>query len=214
MFTGIVKDVGEVIAATRKGNGLRLKIRFNADEFSDLKVDESVNCSGVCQTVVAVDGKSFEVDTVAETLKKTTLGSWGVGTKVNLERALRPTDRLGGHYVQGHVDSVGMIESIHNLSNSWEVWISFDKAFEANIVPVGSIAVDGISLTVAEVDGQQFKVAIIPYTWTHTTMSTKKVGDKVNLEFDILGKYVQKQLQFLRQASSSLSEARLKELGY
>ncbi len=214
MFTGIVKDVGEVIATSRKGDGLRLKIRFNADEFSDLKVDESVNCSGACQTVVAIDGKSFEVDTVAETLKKTTLGSWRVGTKVNLERALRPIDRLGGHYVQGHVDSVGVIESIRNLSNSWEVWISFDKAFEANVVPVGSIAVDGISLTVAEVDANRFKVAIIPYTWAHTTMSTKQVGDAVNLEFDILGKYVQKQLQFLREATPKLSEARLKELGY
>jgi riboflavin synthase len=214
MFTGIVKDVGEVIAATRKGNGLRLKIRFNTDEFSDLKIDESVNCSGACQTVVAIDGNAFEVDTVAETLKKTTLGSWRVGTKVNLERALRPIDRMGGHYVQGHVDSVGMIESIHNLSNSWEVWISFDITFEANVVPVGSIAVDGISLTVAEVDGNRFKVAIIPYTWEHTTMHTKKVGESVNLEFDILGKYVQKQLLFLHETMPKLSEARLKELGY
>ncbi len=214
MFTGIIKDVGEVIATTRKGDGLRLKIRFNADEFSDLKIDESVNCSGACQTVVAIDGNAFEVDTVAETLKKTTLGGWRVGTKVNLERALRPIDRMGGHYVQGHVDSVGMIESIHNLSNSWEVWISFEITFEANIVPVGSIAVDGISLTVAEVDGNLFKVAIIPYTWAHTTMNTKKVGDKVNLEFDILGKYVQKQLEFLYEETPKLSEARLKELGF
>jgi riboflavin synthase len=214
MFTGIVKDVGEVIKATRNGDGLRLKIRFHTEEFSDLKVDESVNCSGACQTVVAIDGNAFEVDTVAETLKKTTLGSWRVGTKVNLERALRPIDRMGGHYVQGHVDSVGMIESIHNLSNSWEVWISFDITFEANVVPVGSIAVDGISLTVAEVDGNRFKVAIIPYTWAHTTMNTKKAGDSVNLEFDILGKYVQKQLLFLHETMPKLSEARLKELGY
>jgi riboflavin synthase len=121
---------------------------------------------------------------------------------------------MGGHYVQGHVDSVGMIESVHNLSNSWEVWISFDITFEANVVPVGSIAVDGISLTVAEVDGNRFKVAIIPYTWAHTTMNTKKAGDSVNLEFDILGKYVQKQLLFLHETMPKLSEARLKELGY
>lgn len=214
MFTGIVKDVGEVIATTRKGDGLRLKIRFHAHEFSDLSIDESVNCSGACQTVVARDGNAFEVDTVAETLKKTTLGSWRVGTKVNLERALRSTDRMGGHYVQGHVDSVGTITAIQNLANSWEVWISFDASFEPNVVPVGSIAVDGISLTVAEVTGNHFKVAIIPYTWAHTTMSTKQVGDTVNLEFDILGKYVQKQLLFLQQTSPKLSEARLKELGY
>ncbi|MFQ3597733.1 MAG: riboflavin synthase [Chloroherpetonaceae bacterium] len=214
MFTGIVKDVGEVIATTRKGDGLRLKIRFQSSEFSDLSVDESVNCSGACQTVIAVDGSAFEVDTVAETLKKTTLGGWRVGTRVNLERALRPTDRMGGHYVQGHVDGVGKITSIQNLSNSWEVWISFEASFEPNIVPVGSIAVDGISLTVAEVVGNTFKVAVIPYTWAHTTMSAKQVGDAVNLEFDILGKYVQKQLLFLRETTPKLSEARLKELGY
>ncbi len=214
MFTGIIKDVGEVIATTRKGDGLRLKIRFQSSEFSDLKVDESVCCSGACQTVVAVDGNAFEVDTVAETLKKTTLGSWRVGTKVNLERALRPTDRMGGHYVQGHVDGVGKITSIQNLSNSWDVWISFDPSFKPNLVPVGSIAVDGISLTVAEVAGNTFKVAVIPYTWAHTTMSAKKIGDAVNLEFDILGKYVQKQLLYLRQSTPKFSEARLKELGY
>lgn len=214
MFTGIVKDVGEVIETARKGDGLRLKIRFQSSEFSDLRVDESVNCSGACQTVVAISGNAFEVDTVAETLKKTTLGSWQVGEKVNLERALRPFDRMGGHYVQGHVDSVGKVTSIHSLSNSWEVWIAFDSSFEPNVVPVGSIAVDGISLTVAEVRGASFKVAVIPYTWSHTTMREKRVGDAVNLEFDILGKYVQKQLLFLREAAPKLSEARLKELGY
>jgi riboflavin synthase len=214
MFTGIVKDVGEVIAITHKGDGLRLKIRTQASAFSDLKIDESVNCSGACQTVVAVDGSAFEVDTVAETLKKTTLGGWRVGTTVNLERALRPTDRMGGHYVQGHVDGVGKITSIQNLSNSWEVWMMFDASFEPNVVPVGSIAVDGISLTVAEVVGNKFKVAIIPYTWAHTTLRARQVGDAVNLEFDILGKYVQKQLLFLREATPTLSEARLKELGY
>ncbi len=214
MFTGIIKDVGEVIATARNGDGLRLKIRFQSHEFSDLKVDESVCCSGACQTVVAVDGNTFEVDTVAETLKKTTLGSWRIGTKVNLERALRSIDRMGGHYVQGHVDCVGAILSIQHLSNSWEVWVAFDASFEPNIVPVGSIAIDGISLTVAEVAGNTFKVAVIPYTWAHTTMSAKTVGEAVNLEFDILGKYIQKQLLFLHKATPKLSEARLKELGY
>lgn len=214
MFTGIVKDVGQVIAVTHKGDGLRLKIRFQSSTFSDLSVDESVNCSGACQTVVAVDGQTFEVDTVSETLKKTTLGSWRIGTLVNLERALRPIDRMGGHYVQGHVDSVGKITSIQKLSNSWEVWIAFDSSFGPNIVPVGSIAVDGISLTVAQVAGGAFKVAVIPYTWAHTTMKEKQVGDAVNLEFDILGKYVQKQLGFLGETTPKLSEARLRELGY
>ncbi|MCS6988975.1 MAG: riboflavin synthase [Chloroherpetonaceae bacterium] len=214
MFTGIVKDVGEVVALARRGDGLRLKIRFNSAEFDDLKIDESVCCNGVCQTVVAVDGKTFEVDAVAETLKKTTLGGWRVGATINLERALRPIDRMGGHYVQGHVDCVGKIVSIQSLSNSWEIWISFDPRFEPYIAPIGSIAVDGISLTVAEVNGASFKAAIIPYTWEHTTMRHKRVGDEVNLEFDILAKYVEKQLRGLRSRPLPLSVERLRELGY
>jgi riboflavin synthase len=214
MFTGIIKDIGEVIAASPKGDGLRLKIRFRSKEFADVQIDESVNCSGACQTVVAVESETFEVDTVAETLKKTTLGGWKVGTKINLERALRPLDRMGGHYVQGHVDGVGKIISIQNRSNSWELRVEFEPSFEPNIVPVGSIAIDGISLTVAEVSGNAFKVAIIPYTWAHTTLSERKIGEAVNLEFDILGKYVQKQTAHLKSQPAPLSEARLRELGY
>lgn len=214
MFTGIVKDVGEVVEAKRKGDGLRLKIRFHSEEFADLKIDESVCCSGACQTVVTVAGDAFEVDAVAETLKKTTLGKWRVGTKVNLERALRPIDRMGGHYVQGHVDGVGKILSIQSLANSWEMRISFDPRFEPNIAPVGSIAVDGVSLTVAELDGNAFKVAIIPYTWEHTTLRERRAGDEVNLEFDILGKYVERQLRYLQRSREPLTEARLREWGY
>lgn len=214
VFTGIIKDVGEVVAATRAGDGLRLKFRFRAKDFADVQIDESVNCSGACQTVVAVNDHTFEVDTVAETLKKTTLGAWQTGTKVNLERALRPLDRMGGHYVQGHVDGVGKIVSIQNRSNSWELSIEFEPQFEPNIVPVGSIAVDGISLTVAEVLGNRFKVAVIPYTWANTTLSERKINDSVNLEFDILGKYVQKQTAYLSSRPAPLTEARLKELGY
>ncbi|RFM25265.1 MAG: riboflavin synthase [Candidatus Thermochlorobacter aerophilum] len=217
MFTGIIKDVGTVKNVARRGNGLRLTIEFQSEQFDDLSVDESISLSGACQTVVAVHGKTFEVDTVEETLKKTTLGSWRVGTKVNLERAVRASDRMGGHYVQGHVDCVGEITEFRQLSASWLCKIRFDEQFEPYIVPVGSIAVDGISLTVADLQRNVFTVAIIPYTYEHTTLKERSVGDKVNLEFDILGKYVAKQVQAFMQGgrfSAPLTEARLKELGY
>ncbi|MFN3393053.1 MAG: riboflavin synthase [Candidatus Thermochlorobacter sp.] len=218
MFTGIIKDIGIVKNVAQRGNGLRLRIEYHSEDMSDLAVDESVCLSGACQTVVAVQDNTFEVDTVEETLKKTTLGSWRVGTKVNLERALRASDRMGGHYVQGHVDCVGEILELRKLSASWLCKIMFEPQFEPYIVPVGSIAVDGISLTVADLQRNVFSVAIIPYTYQHTTLKERKAGDKVNLEFDILGKYIAKQVQaFLQNANLSrepLSEARLKELGY
>ncbi len=218
MFTGIVKDIGVVKSVTPRGNGLRLRIESDSEDMRDLAVDESVALSGACQTVVAVQGNTFEVDTVEETLKKTTLGSWRVGTKVNLERALRASDRMGGHYVQGHVDCVGEILELRELSASWLCKIMFEPQFEPYIVPVGSIAVDGISLTVADLQRNIFTVAIIPYTYEHTTIKERKAGDKVNLEFDILGKYIAKQVQAFLQHTNGpkepLSEARLKELGY
>lgn len=218
MFTGIVKDVGVVKDVARRGNGLRLRVAYQSEQMRDLEIDESVSLSGACQTVVAVHSDAFEVDTVEETLKKTTLGSWRVGTKVNLERALRAGDRMGGHYVQGHVDCVGEIIEMREQSASWLCKVMFDPQFEPYIVPIGSIAVDGISLTVADLQRNVFTVAIIPYTYEHTTLKERKAGDKVNLEFDILGKYIAKQTQaFLQNANSPrepLTEARLKALGY
>jgi riboflavin synthase len=213
MFTGLIKDIGEVLAVTARGDGRRLKIKFHSPSFSDLAIDESISNSGVCLTVVKTEPHAFEIDAVAETLKKTTLGSWTVGTPVNLERAVRPMDRLGGHYVQGHVDCVGKILSLTEKSNSWVIQVRFDEAFMPFIVPVGSIAIDGISLTVAELDANVLTVAIIPYTFANTTLGKRKTGDSVNLEFDILGKYVAKQMA-LNAAPSKLSEAYLKELGY
>lgn len=218
MFTGIVKDIGIVKDVWRRGDGLRLRVEHHSEEMRDIAIDESVSLSGACQTVVAVQRNAFEVDTVEETLKKTTLGSWRVGTKVNLERALRAGDRMGGHYVQGHVDCVGEIIEMREQSASWLCKVRFDPQFEPYIVPIGSIAVDGVSLTVAGLQRNVFAVAIIPYTYEHTTFKERKAGDKVNLEFDILGKYIAKQTQaFLQNANmprEPLTEARLKELGY
>ncbi len=194
MFTGIVKDVGTVAGITPRGKGLRLRVQYaSVEAFADLSVDESVSVNGACQTVVACGAGWFEVDTVEETLKKTTFGALRPGTKVNLERAVRPMDRLGGHFVLGHVDCVGRVAHIEEAGESRLVSIAFPAGFDAWIVPVGSIAIDGVSLTVARVEPSLLTVALIPYTLGNTSISGLREGSEVNLEFDILGKYVSRQ---------------------
>ncbi|NEX11402.1 MAG: riboflavin synthase [Prosthecochloris sp.] len=218
MFTGIVKDRGSIVGLHRQGSGLRLAVRYTNEEvFADLAIDESVAINGACQTVVALGEHSFEVDTIAETLKKTTLGSFRAGDSLNLERALRPVDRLGGHFVQGHVDCVGEVTRLVARGESQEIWIGYPAEFEPFVVPVGSIAIDGVSLTVADVKEQVFCVAIIPYTFAHTTISMLRPGVRVNLEFDILGKYIVRQRQLEQKNErpvSSINENWLKQNGF
>jgi riboflavin synthase len=218
MFTGIIKDVGTVAGSAPRGGGLRLRVNYTSEaEFGDLSVDESVSVNGACQTVVACGPGWFEVDTVAETLKKTTLGSFRTGTKVNLERAVRPMDRLGGHFVLGHVDCVGRVSKIVDAGESRMVSISFPPGFDSWIVPVGSIAIDGVSLTVAGVGPSLLTVALIPYTLGNTTIAALREGSEVNLEFDILGKYVARQQQGAGTpagTTSRISESWLTEQGF
>ncbi|MBC8043269.1 MAG: riboflavin synthase [Rhizobacter sp.] len=216
MFTGIIKDIGKVVSMRPQGAGYRMAVETGSAAFKDLIIDESVSISGACQTVVAVKGHIFEVDTVEETLKKSTLGTYTAGTPVNLERALRPLDRMGGHIVQGHVDCTGTVVSIDKKSASWIYRVAFDTAFEPFIVAAGSIAVDGISLTVADVSGTMFSLSIIPFTFRNTTFYEREAGDKVNLEFDVLAKYIQKQLRQSHTAAAKpeMTEAWLRGLGY
>lgn len=218
MFTGIVKDVGTIAGVHRRGAGLRIAVRYNNEqEFSDLAIDESVAINGVCQTIVALGDKAFDVDTIEETLKKTTLGFFAPGAPVNLERALQASDRLGGHFVQGHVDCVGTVLGVYDLGGSREIRIGFPEEFQPFIVPVGSIAIDGVSLTVANVKENSFAVAIIPYTFDNTTINNLKEGSRVNLEFDILGKYIARQQELLKnsgKSSGKISEDWLTGLGY
>ncbi len=196
MFTGIIKHVGRVRGVTRReGGALRLMVLYtNSEEFINLSPDESISINGVCQTIVTCGEGWFEVDTVEETLGKTTLGALQNGSLVNLERALRPIDRLGGHFVLGHVDCAAPIHDIRQLASSLELWITFPQEFSHLLVSAGSITIDGISLTVARLKADRFAVAIIPFTFAHTTINDLKTGDRVNLEFDILGKYVARQL--------------------
>lgn len=218
MFTGIVKDVGMITGVVPRNGGLRLRVQYgNTAEFEALSVDESVSINGVCQTVIAAGENWFDVDSVEETLSKTTFGSLHNGSRVNLERAVRPMDRLGGHFVLGHVDCAASVLEIKELGTSREIWISFPETFSPYIVPAGSVTLDGVSLTVAKLETQRFAVAVIPYTVAHTTLHLLRAGSRVNLEFDILGKYVARQFGLRHSPEppvSTINESWLREHGF
>lgn len=192
MFTGIVECTGVVESVRASEHNLIFDIRSALGP--ELKIDQSVSHNGVCLTVTAVEGEVHAVTAVAETLQRSNLGDWKPGSRVNLERCLRADGRLDGHIVQGHVDATGTVSAIYDRQGSWELHVSHNP--KAGItVPKGSVAVNGVSLTVVESRDDGFSVVIIPYTWEHTNLSSLLSGTVVNLEFDILGKYMQKLLQ-------------------
>jgi riboflavin synthase len=195
MFTGIIKALG-TLEDVRESNGVTT-FRIATDWAPELEVDESIAVQGVCLTVVSHTDKAFEVNVVGETLSKTTLGDWNVGQKLNLERSLRLDQGLSGHFVQGHVDGVGQVQAIEIEQENRHVWFEVSEEMTDYVVPRGSITVDGVSLTLARVEGPRFMITIIPYTWDHTCFATLKEGDTVNIEFDIITKtvvHVQKRL--------------------
>lgn len=193
MFTGIIKSVGTVTNITTLDDGKEITIV--CDFADDVSIDQSISINGVCHTVTACDATSFTVQSVAETLRKTNIGDLQKDDQVNLERSLRPDQLLDGHIVQGHVDATGSIKKIEQEGTDWLFTIEYSKEYSNLIVGRGSIAIDGISLTVANEYENTFTVAIIPYTYQHTNLNAKEVGDTVNLEFDVLGKYVVKYLE-------------------
>jgi len=193
MFTGIIQEVGTISRVKDLQGGKELTI---ACEFSDqLQVDQSISINGVCHTVTAFDESGFTVQSVEETLRKTNIGDLRENNPVNLERSLRPDQLLDGHLVQGHVDAIGTVEKIEQEGTDYLFTISYPDEYQSLIVGRGSIAVDGISLTVANEQDCQFTIAIIPYTYNHTNLNAKETGDSVNLEFDVLGKYVVKYME-------------------
>jgi riboflavin synthase len=191
MFTGIIQSVGRIAEVEELGGGRRLTI--TAPFAGELRVDESVAVDGCCQTVVRQDDETFDVVSIEETLAKTTFATYEPGRAVNLERAMQLGDRLDGHLVQGHIDATGEIVELMEEETSTLFRITFDRAFDPYIIPVGSIAVDGISLTVARLHPDSFTVAIIPHTFEHTSVGDWSIGRAVNLEFDLIGKYVARQ---------------------
>ncbi len=190
MFTGIVTEIGKIVSAEKTGGGVTLTVNAPASA-ADLHIGDSVSLSGACQTVIRKSRSRFSVVAVEETLRKTTLGQLNPGSAINLELPLRFSDRLGGHVVLGHVDCVGEIASIEPRETSKVLTVAYPSKFARYVIPVGSIAVDGISLTIAAVSGSTFSVSIIPHTLEATTLADAKVGTRVNLEFDVLGKYVE-----------------------
>ena len=196
MFTGIIKDVGTLASIDPLGSdqgGKRLTIR--SDIAPHLQIDESVSINGACQTVVEATDETFSVVTIEETLRKTTFGSLQAGDPLNLERAMEANARIDGHFVQGHVDTTGTVVRAEKEETNWLYRIRFPERFAAYLIPVGSIAIDGISLTVARLDGNALTVAIIPHTYANTNVRTWTEGAGVYLEFDMIGKYVVRALQ-------------------
>jgi riboflavin synthase len=193
MFTGIIEAIGTVRALEREGSNLHMAIESPISR--ELRIDQSVSHSGACLTVVRTEGDIHWVTLVNETLSRTTLGGLLVGDRVNLERSMKADGRFDGHIVQGHVDQVGRIASISEQNGSWLFGFEYDPTAGNVTVEKGSICVDGISLTCYQSRDGAFVVSIIPYTFEHTTLGTKKEGDKVNLEFDILGKYISRIMQ-------------------
>lgn len=193
MFTGIIESVGKVVALQQEGTNTRFSIQSPISR--ELKVDQSVSHSGVCLTVVKVQDDQHEVVAVEETLRKSNAGSWKVGDVVNLERCMRADGRFDGHIVQGHVDQIGRVERIEDRNGSWQFDFSYDTSLANITIEKGSIAVNGISLTCFNSHPGKFSVAIIPYTYEHTNLQYLKSGDLINLEFDVVGKYIQRILQ-------------------
>ena len=190
MFTGIVEATATVENIETRGTSVHFTMSC---PFTDeLKIDQSLSHNGCCLTIEKIENQRYGVTAIQETLEKTNLGSWKIGTKVNLERCVLMNGRLDGHIVQGHVDQTGTIKSIENLNGSHYITIAYTEKDGFTTVPQGSITVDGISLTVAHSGENEFSMAIIPYTWEHTNLKNLEIGSRVNLEFDIIGKYVAK----------------------
>jgi riboflavin synthase len=190
MFTGIIEEIGKVKNIKIIGDGRRIEFAAS-NVLDDLGIDNSIAINGTCLTVVQRTKSSFTVDIVKETLLKTNLGALKVGYLVNLERSVSAQQRLGGHFVLGHVDTTGTILKRTDLESSWMFTISYPAKFKKFLIPVGSISVDGVSLTVARLHSSSFEVAIIPYTMDHTIFSRYGPKRKVNLEFDLIGKYIE-----------------------
>lgn len=188
MFTGIIETLGTIQEIKKENTNVHITI--NSSLTSELKIDQSVAHNGVCLTVVAIKDDFYTVTAIDETIKKTNLSDWKLGDSVNLERAMKLGDRLDGHIVQGHVDQTGTCIVVQETNGSWLYTFEYDDSLNNITIEKGSITVNGVSLTVVNSNKNQFSVAIIPYTYKHTNFNSFKEGTKINLEFDVIGKYV------------------------
>lgn len=213
MFTGIVEDKGRVVRVESKGRGRRLILQI-PHKLTDIQPGDSININGVCLTVTEKKEELFQFDLSEETITKSTLGGLREGDSVNLERALRFTDRLGGHIVTGHIDGIGTVVDQRRDGEFIHLTVKLPREVLPYVVPKGSIAIDGVSLTVNQLREDEVQISIIPFTLERTNLIEKKVGDRVNIEADILGKYVESILRQREKESKGLSLSFLKEHGF
>lgn len=211
MFTGLIEEVGRVTAVRRQSRSMTLAIEARIVA-QDLSVGDSICVDGACQTVTSVAGSSFVVEALAETMRKTTLGLFAAGRSVNLERSLLPGRRLGGHFVQGHVNGTGLVMAVRKEQRNVYLSVRIDADLARTCIAEGSIAIDGVSLTIAELRGSQVTVNVIPHTLAHTTLRERRAGDRVNVETDLVGRHVERLLG--RARDSALTQGRLESLGW
>ncbi|HTZ49219.1 MAG TPA: riboflavin synthase [Verrucomicrobiae bacterium] len=210
MFTGIIEHIGTVRSLQVHPEGGRLTIHAPTVA-PHLAIANSIAVDGCCLTVVQLEGEHFSADLSTETLRKTSIGQWHTGTRVNLEQPMTAAKEFGGHFVLGHVDTVGHVTRLEPEGENWWYGVEVPEGFARYIVPQGSVAIDGISLTVARWNGRVAEIAIIPFTYEHTNIQGKKIGDAVNLEGDVLGKYVERYLE-ARSGAKPASQLSIKEL--
>jgi len=216
MFTGIIEAEGTIKSLQITDNGARLSIDAGSLDMSDVKLGDSIATNGICLTVVAMAGTNYSVDVSNETLQRTCFGNYQQGQQVNLEKAMLPTTRFGGHMVSGHVDAKSKIISIKNNGNSIEFWLELPQAFAQYISEKGSITIDGISLTVNALTAEQFRLTIVPHTLTQTIMSNYQVGTEVNLEVDLIARYLERLLMkpSAQEKSAGVTEELLRKSGF
>ncbi|MCF8336396.1 MAG: riboflavin synthase [Bacteroidales bacterium] len=213
MFTGIIEDIGSVETVQSGVNSAQIRINSRVVP-ADLKTGDSVSINGVCLTVTAYDVSGFTVEAVPETMSRSNLGNLHAGAPVNLERALRVGDRMGGHMMSGHVDSKGIIQSVDQEENAVWYTVSLANDFIRYLIPKGSVGIDGISLTVVDVSKDSFTVSVIPHTLRETTLAYRKKGDEVNIECDMTAKYIERFLTFKEEPKKDITMDYLKENGY
>ena len=212
MFTGLIEEVGEVGALRRSVSFQRMEVAAGS-VVEELAIGDSIGIDGVCQTVVARKGNRFAVESVEETMRLTTLSALRTGDRVNLERPLKASDRLGGHMVLGHVDGVGAIRRLEATGGSWILQVEVPAPLRRYIAPKGSVAVDGISLTVVASTAEGFTISLIPHTLEHTNLKQRKRGDRVNIEVDVVARYLER-LLVREDANGEFDLSKLREMGY
>ena len=194
MFTGIISAIGDVVELEPRDGDVRLTIRSGNLSLADVQLGDSIACNGACLTAVELTDEGFIADVSVETLSLTTIANWQVGSRINLEKAMQATDRFGGHIVSGHVDGIGEVMSLHEDARSWRFRIRAPRDLAKYIAHKGSITVDGTSLTINKIEGSEFELNIVPHTMTHTVMGDYKVVTKVNLEVDLVARYLERLL--------------------